>query len=609
MDRVEGGSSKRRRLNEAEGALPDSSQSSVNQTRLSLASLHRVISPPRQSRGQGKRQESREPGSQTDKRQIPLDQDHLQASPIHLTKIRDLPDQKNINAVSLKDIICDPLIKECWTFNYLTDIKFVVSNLDPDVRGSLALKIIHGFWKRDDERRQRLTEEASRFSNVQLITAHMPEPFGTHHTKMIVLLRHDDCAQVVIHTANMIPFDWTNMTQAVWRSPLLPRHSNSASQSPQSATIGSGDRFKIDLIRYLKAYSGRLNSLIQQLENYDFSAIRAAFIGSVPCREKVTEANPSQFTSFGWPGIREILSTIPHHFSNSGLPNIVIQMSSVATLYEKWLENFFSALKTSAGPKLSNPTVHIVFPTPDEIRRSLDGYRAGTSIHMKLASVAQKKQLEMVRPMLCYWAGDGEGLRPDSSNSLVNQPSSRKSCEPAVETDSEAVSEADSEPESNLPSKVREAHRRRAAPHIKTYIRFSDAVQTTIDWAMITSANMSTQAWGAGENKGGEVRICSYEAGVVVWPGLFSEKFGTAQNEEGETASPNPVMVPVFGHDMPSNTEVPGNIEKGARVVGFRMPYDLPLVPYRKGERPWCPTESHMEPDWMGQRYQIAGTG
>lgn len=47
-------------------------------------------------------------------------------------------------------------------------------------------------------------QAAESYPNVQLIPAYMPDPFGTHHTKMMILFRHDDFAQVVIHTANMI---------------------------------------------------------------------------------------------------------------------------------------------------------------------------------------------------------------------------------------------------------------------------------------------------------------------------------------------------------------------------------------------------------------------
>jgi hypothetical protein len=38
-------------------------------------------------------------------------------------------------------------------------------------------------------------EACTRYPNVEAIAAYMPEPFGTHHSKMMVLLRHDDLAQ------------------------------------------------------------------------------------------------------------------------------------------------------------------------------------------------------------------------------------------------------------------------------------------------------------------------------------------------------------------------------------------------------------------------------
>lgn len=84
--------------------------------------------------------------------------------------------------------------------------------------------------------------------------------------------------------------------------------------------------------------------------------------------------------------------------------------------------------------------------------------------------------------------------------------------------------------------RIREAGRRRAAPHIKTYVRFSDTSKTRIDWALVTSANISKQAWGDAINAAGEVRVCSYELGVLLWPELY-----------GEGAK----MVPTFKQDIP----------------------------------------------------------
>ena len=48
------------------------------------------------------------------------------SSPIQLTRIQDLGADQNVDTVGLKDLLGDPLIKECWNFNYLFDLDFVM---------------------------------------------------------------------------------------------------------------------------------------------------------------------------------------------------------------------------------------------------------------------------------------------------------------------------------------------------------------------------------------------------------------------------------------------------------------------------------------------------
>ena len=48
------------------------------------------------------------------------------ASPIQLTRIGKLAPYQNVDAVGLSDLLGDPLIKECWIFNFLFDIDFVM---------------------------------------------------------------------------------------------------------------------------------------------------------------------------------------------------------------------------------------------------------------------------------------------------------------------------------------------------------------------------------------------------------------------------------------------------------------------------------------------------
>ena len=77
-------------------------------------------------------------------------------SPFQLTKIRELSADLNVDTVTLKDILGDPLISECWEFNYLHDIDLLMAALDEDVRHLVQVHVIHGFWKTEDPNRLEL---------------------------------------------------------------------------------------------------------------------------------------------------------------------------------------------------------------------------------------------------------------------------------------------------------------------------------------------------------------------------------------------------------------------------------------------------------------------
>ncbi|KAF7595912.1 hypothetical protein BBP40_004405 [Aspergillus hancockii] len=442
-----------------------------------LASLRRSItppSPPSRSRSQ-KRSQSHSLPPQSVEENKSTKNPRVISSPFQLTHIRDLAASSgnNVDTVQLRDILGDPMIRECWQFNYLHDVDFIMNQFDEDVRRLVKVKVVHGSWKRDAPHRVRINEACTRHPNVEAIVAYMPEAFGTHHSKMMILLRHDDLAQVVIHTANMIPGDWANMCQAVWRSPLLPLQR--AGDREEDLALGSGARFKRDLLAYLNEYGPKKTGpLVDQLKKYDFGAIRAALVASVPSKQKINNLDSQRKTLWGWPALKDIVRHIPisQKRSESATPHIVTQreISSVASLgqTDKWLKVVLFASLSPSPASTNPPKYSIIFPTADEIRRSLNGYGSGGSIHMKLHSAAQQKQLQYMRPYLRHWAGDHETAEPSRSPK-------------------------------------QDAGRRRAAPHIKTYIRFSDAEKMdTIDWAMITSANLSTQAWGAAINATGE---------------------------------------------------------------------------------------------------------
>lgn len=143
--------SKRRRL-----SRDGDSDDNQNASKAFPYSLSRSISPPRMRRARPEAASSEasqpivasvssEPEKKTSARVI--------KSPFELTWIRDLPEAANTDAVTLKDILGDPLIAECWNFNYLHDINFLLAAFDEDVRQSVKVNVVHGFWKKEDPNR------------------------------------------------------------------------------------------------------------------------------------------------------------------------------------------------------------------------------------------------------------------------------------------------------------------------------------------------------------------------------------------------------------------------------------------------------------------------
>lgn len=136
-----------------------------------LASLHRSITPPVLSRSKGPKTppqpqpehnatQPASPSTQTTKKENDAEskKGNIIPSPIQLTHIRDLPASSghNTDTVRLRDILGDPLIRECWQFNYLFDVDFLMSQFDEDVRRLVKVKVVHGSWKRDAPNRQRI---------------------------------------------------------------------------------------------------------------------------------------------------------------------------------------------------------------------------------------------------------------------------------------------------------------------------------------------------------------------------------------------------------------------------------------------------------------------
>jgi tyrosyl-DNA phosphodiesterase-1 len=103
------------------------------------------------------------------------------------------------------------------------------------------------------------------------------------------------------------------MTQAVWRSPLLPLQQpgtpTTASVKPDFAT---GARFKRDLLSYLKAYGPKKTGpLVQELNRFNFDSVRASLVASTPSKQVFSKLDSDKATLWGWPALRDVTSRIP----------------------------------------------------------------------------------------------------------------------------------------------------------------------------------------------------------------------------------------------------------------------------------------------------------
>ncbi|NWW85117.1 TYDP1 phosphodiesterase, partial [Rhynochetos jubatus] len=382
-----------------------------------------------------------------------------------LTKVSGIEKCYNSGALHIKDIL-SPLfgtLVSSAQFNYCIDVGWLVRQYPPEFRKK-PLLIVHGEKR---ESKAELLAQARPYENISFCQAKLDIAFGTHHTKMMLLL-YEEGLRVVIHTSNLIAEDWHQKTQGIWLSPLYPR-------LPQGTTGSAGEsetNFKSDLISYLMAYnSPTLKEWIDLIQEHDLSETRVYLLGSTPGRYQGSDKE-----KWGHLRLRKLLkehaSSVP---ARESWP-VVGQFSSIGSMGvdgSKWLCSEFQESLVAAGNSVSNllkcdVPIHLVYPTVNNVRQSLEGYPAGGSLPYSIQTA--QKQL-WLHSYFHKWSAEISG-------------------------------------------------RSHAIPHIKTYMRTSPDFQK-IAWFLVTSANLSKAAWGALEKNGTQLMIRSYELGVLFLPSAF----------------------------------------------------------------------------------------
>ncbi|XP_041488976.1 tyrosyl-DNA phosphodiesterase 1 isoform X1 [Microtus oregoni] len=382
----------------------------------------------------------------------------------YLTRVSGIKAKYNSKALHIKDIL-SPLfgtLVSSAQFNYCFDVDWLIKQYPPEFRKKPIL-LVHGDKR---EAKADLEAQAKPYANISLCQAKLDIAFGTHHTKMMLLL-YEEGLRVVIHTSNLIREDWHQKTQGIWLSPLYPRVDPAKHTSGESST-----HFKADLISYLRAYNlPPLQEWIDAIQEHDLSETNVYLVGSTPGRFQGSHKD-----NWGHFRLRKVLRAHAPSVPKDECWPIVGQFSSIGSLgpdESKWLCSEFKesllALREDGGtPGKSAAPLHLIYPSVENVRTSLEGYPAGGSLPYSIQTAEKQNWLHSY---FHKWSAETSG-------------------------------------------------RSNAMPHIKTYMRPSSDF-SKLAWFLVTSANLSKAAWGALEKNGTQLMIRSYELGVLFLPAAF----------------------------------------------------------------------------------------
>ncbi|XP_036284994.1 tyrosyl-DNA phosphodiesterase 1 isoform X2 [Pipistrellus kuhlii] len=307
----------------------------------------------------------------------------------YLTRVSGIKPKYNSGALHIKDIL-SPLfgtLVSSAQFNYCFDVDWLVRQYPQEFRKKPIL-LVHGDKR---EAKAQLHAEAKPYGNISLCQAKLDIAFGTHHTKMM-LLQYEEGLRVVIHTSNLIREDWHQKTQGMWVSPLYPRMAHGTHGSGESTT-----HFKADLISYLMAYNAPpLKEWVDILQAHDLSETNVYLIGSTPGRFQ-----GDQKDNWGHFRLRKILREHAPSIPKAEAWPVIGQFSSIGSLgadESKWLcaefrETLVTLGRESRVPGKSTAPLHLIYPSVENVRTSLEGYPAGGSLPYSIQTAEKQNWL------------------------------------------------------------------------------------------------------------------------------------------------------------------------------------------------------------------------
>lgn len=475
----------------------------------------------------------------------------------------------NKDTVQLSDLVGSKEMSETYQFNFSVDLEFFLIHLHPNMskKKRKIMFVTGSSLLNSDQHDQDISFIKSKF-NISELIADLPIRFGTHHTKMMINFYEDETCEVVIMTCNLQKIDFGGLTQMCWKSGRLQK-------SQDGTTTIRGARFKKDLKNYLFKYKKKpINELAKSLDEYNFLSIDIELVASAPGYYDMTGLT-DESEIYGYGKLYQVLrrsNLLLDKSEKEKQYNILAQVSSIsypfatdklktASIFSHILCPLAFADKNSHTFEVLEPggllfkqhqsiynyKPHIVYPCAKDIASSNVGFASGQAIHFKYTTTpTHRNQYEQnIKPYLYKWRSENQSEK----------------------TGRESV-----------------------PPHVKLYMCDNGDNWSTLRWVLMSSHNLSKQAWGARKELKFTSKdprkyvVASYELGVLV-P-------GTLCADTNELA-----LEPIYGKDSFENLNI--------RTTPLRMPFLLPPTKYEGGDKPWSAIVNfgNVLTDRFGQHY------
>lgn len=392
-------------------------------------------------------------------------------------------------------------------------------------------------------------------SSVTVLEPPLPLPWGTHHTKMALLLNKRGI-RIAIFTGNFVSSDWHNKTQGIYVQDF-PRSSCSKVERlnfltfPFAPSTDIAADFKAHLQSYLQCCGlacgdgvfDRSNgsSTVEDdnsalgifgtsfLNLFDFSSARVRLVSSVPGHYYGEE-----FSRFGLGRLSAVQELYRRsHLAKQGTERtgkekslkreslLSWQYSSQGSLDDDFLDDLQRAMlgqPFSVRPSQSTFTtrnekrlcsVRVVYPTEEEVRWSREGWGGGFSLPVSI-----KNCHPFINARLHRWAAVEKYPSNDFSvlpPRLTSGKLKRFQVKTPDSIDEEQVVQTDVGSSTECLDSLSWVGLTRALPHLKTYgeiVSFENGSVPLLPdctsggylrWFLLTSANLSKAAWGKRE--------------------------------------------------------------------------------------------------------------